>query len=93
MTDDAVTLCRIVNDTNRAVETYYNTGKNRSSLIDEKNPSLGISNQAISLENGILTCSFRKLKSIADSYQYFDMRKEYYLLFGRGYVDDSGVPF
>jgi hypothetical protein len=92
MTDDSVTLCR-VNDSDRRVESYYNTGKNRSSLIDEDIPELGISYAQIDLVDDVLTCKFKKLKSIPKYDQYFDMNEEFYLLFGVGYLDNSSAPF
>ena len=61
-----------------------------ASLLDPNNPSIGISNAAVSLVNGVLTCSFTRLKSNLGCPNYFDVNNPYFILNAAGPTDSNG---
>jgi hypothetical protein len=94
MGNDCVCLCKIVNNV-ASVEHYFNSGKSKPSLLDGTRPSVGITNPIVKVENGVMTCSFTRAKSIKTvarqltESNYFDINNQYYLLHARGPINNG----
>ena len=71
------------------VQHFYNVG-NVSCLLNGSEPYLGYSDISVNYADGVLKCSFTRLKSYK-AYDYADLGKnQYYLLFSYG--DLSYLP-
>ena len=82
-------MCKIAGASN-AVEHYYNSNQGKSSaLADQKNPSNGFSNIKVSLNNGVLNCSFTRMKKLSSVANFFDLNNPYYVLFATGSINNS----
>ena len=86
--DDNVILCRLLNDKG-FVEQAYNKKKTVPSYLIPYRKSIGISNVKISFINGILTCSFDRVKKIPSVGGYYDLNNQYYLLLAKGKTINS----
>ncbi|CAF1082591.1 unnamed protein product, partial [Brachionus calyciflorus] len=92
MGDDDVVSCRINSQNVAIVERLYNMGQSTPSLLYSKNPQIGLSNILVSYSNGILNCSFSRIKSNSSVANYFDLQNDkFYVLFARGTASDSGI--
>ena len=91
MGGDNVVCCKVY-EGEGSVQQMYNLGRSRPILIDEANPKIGISNDAISFEDGFLNCAFDRLKSMPNVTKYYDLKNDYYLLLAKGNVV-SGINF
>ena len=80
-------MCK-VNGASNTVEHYYNQGKS-SSLVDSNNPSTGFTNAIVSLNNGLLNCSFTRPKKMPTLTNFFDLNNPYYVLFATGPIKNS----
>jgi hypothetical protein len=90
MGNDCVCVCKIQNNI-PSVEHNYNIGKS-SSLLDSRNPSVGISNQSVKIENGKITCSFTREKSLPNINNYFSLTNaNYYILHANGRTNSNGM--
>jgi hypothetical protein len=90
MGNDCVCVCKIHNNI-PSVEHNYNTGKS-SSLLDSRNPSVGISNQSVKIENGMITCSFTREKNLPNINNYFALTNDnYYILHANGRTNSNGM--
>jgi hypothetical protein len=67
----------------------FNFGKFTPGLLDSNNPSIGINNPKVSMNNGFIICSFSRdrAKSLNN---YFDLNKSHFLLAAFGAVGPSG---
>lgn len=75
-----------------SVQHYYNTdGASPPSYLDSTNTSIGLSNQLIQIENGIITCSFDRVNSLNNT-RYFKLtqQSQAYIIVAYGSVDSSG---
>ena len=72
------------------VENLYNIGKSPQS-VDEIYVNIGLSNRAFSLENGIFTCSFKRIIK-SDQYidKFFDLNTPYYAFLAKGPLNAAG---
>jgi hypothetical protein len=76
------------NGENRVVQHYYNQGKSTPLLLSD--PTVGFSNPQVSINNGLMTCSFTRQMSMPGTDKYFDISTTpYYLLVASGQNDAS----
>lgn len=80
-------MCK-VNAASNSVEHYYNQGYS-STVADSNNPSTGFSNIKVSINNGVLNCSFTRAKRMATISNLFDLNSPYYVLFATGQISNS----
>ncbi len=69
-----------------SIEHLYNTAdRNTPVPIKDDNLLIGLSNTDIKFENGVLTCSFKRLKAFAGEDKYFSVKEtQYYILTAHG---------
>jgi hypothetical protein len=80
-------MCQI-NGANRVVQHYYNQGKSPPLLLSD--PTVGFSNSQVSINNGLMTCSFTRQMSMPGTVNYFDISTtRYNLLVASGQNDAS----
>jgi hypothetical protein len=75
------------------VEQRYNSIKAAPSLLDNNDPSIGITNVKIENSNGWLKCSFTRMKSIPTTTNYFDLNKNFYILSAIGPYNSAKAGF
>ena len=63
----------------KSINYYQTTGKIRPELLDESNPTIGLSDSNVTLNQGFLVCSFTRDKK-AHSNNYFNLNKNFFLL-------------
>ena len=80
-------MCK-VNGASNSVEHYYNQGY-LSEVVDSNNPSTGFSNIKVSINNGVLSCSFTRSKRMTTISNLFDLNSPYYVLFATGQISNS----
>jgi len=85
-------LCKIRNSVG-SVEHYYTNGKMTPSLLDVSNPSIGISNAQVKVDNGMMTCSFSRAIANDKVINYFNLSNQFYLLGAKGLLDLSTGSF
>jgi hypothetical protein len=90
MGNDMVIMCKYTTGSEWAIQHYYNYGKS-SQIFDSKDPSIGLSNAKVSYVNGILNCSFNRISWIENNKNYFDLRKEAYVLVATGSDSNSSL--
>ena len=85
----SVVICKSLQESsNNVVEHYYNNG-HRSSLLDENNPTTGISNANIRIIENNLVCTFRRENS-KETPGYFDLKnRKPYVQVAYGYIKGS----
>ena len=81
--DDAVIYCTYSDERFYIVHGYISQPKFKPILIGS-NEKIGLTDISFSFSNSILTCSFRRTKSIPNQINYFDLNDDYYLLFAKG---------
>ncbi len=80
-------MCQI-NGATRVVQHYYNSGQSTPELMS--NSTVGFSNSQVSINNGLMTCTFTRQMSMPDTKNYFDISTSpYYLLVASGQNDAS----
>ena len=87
MGGSSVVVCKNSGDL-RAVQHYYNRG-HRSSLLNSNDPSLGITNAQINVNETHMKCEYTRENSMADQSGYFDLENSSPYLtaaFGQGKV-------
>lgn len=57
------------------------------------NPLAGISNSFVKYENGVLSCSFTRAKSLAGVDHYFNLASPAYLLVAQGELSGGKLSF
>jgi hypothetical protein len=78
-------MCKIANSIG-SVEHYYTSGKSRPSLLDASNPSIGLSNVQVRVDNEMMTCSFSRAIETGSVANYFNTNNPFYLLLAKGYI-------
>ena len=79
-------MCQL-NGATQIVQHYYNQDK---LPILQPNPTMGFSNSQISVNNGVVTCSFTRQMSMPSATNYFDISKtQYYMLVASGQNENS----
>ncbi|XP_077983885.1 DOMON domain-containing protein FRRS1L-like [Glandiceps talaboti] len=73
-------------DSIETVKTFYNEGE-----VNTVADASGLSNTAVSVADGVVSCTFSRQKSVVGNAQFFDLSTDYYLLMGSGPIADSGV--
>ena len=82
-------MCQI-NGATRVVQHYYNQGKSTPFLLSD--PTAGFSNSQVSINNGLMTCSFTRQMSMPGIANYFDISTmPYNLLVASGQNDVSSI--
>ncbi len=81
--DDNVIICKLLEDKG-FVQHAFNKMKSAPSYLVPYKKSIGISNVKISFINGILTCSFDRIKKNPGVAGYYDLNNQYYLLLAKG---------
>jgi len=80
MGDDDVAICKVTSGSG-TVEHYRNpSGFTAPVYLDGNNSAVGFSNIQVTYANGVLTCSFRRMKAMANIPNYFDMSTPYNFL-------------
>jgi len=90
MGDDDVIICKKSSTMGDSVEHFFNSGRFTPSLLDFSEPSIGITNARVLLNEGFLICSFNREKTSARSSNYFDLNKSYFVLAAQGSLGSSG---
>jgi hypothetical protein len=83
-------MCQINGET-RVVQHYYNpeNDENRAPVLFS-NPTVGFSNSQVSINNGLMTCTFTRQMSMPGTDKYFEISTTpYYLLVASGENDPS----
>ncbi len=80
MGDDDVIACKYSNGLG-SIQRYYNNGQRPQLLPD---PLVGLSETQVSIQDNLLKCSFKRVKSMPSEPNYFDLNKEYYVLLATG---------
>jgi hypothetical protein len=70
----------------------FNVGKFTPSLLDTNNPSIGINNAKVSMNNGFIVCSFSRDRT-KNVNNYFDLNKSHFLLSAFGAVGPNGGKY
>ena len=82
-------MCQI-NGATRVVQHYYNQRKSTPFLLSD--PTAGFSNSQVSINNGLMTCSFTRQMSMPGIDNYFDISTmPYNLLVASGQNDVSSI--
>lgn len=90
MGDDDANVC-LYSASFGTVQHYVNIG-NHPTLLDNTNPYVGYSDITVSYKNGMLKCSFTRIKYL-DKPNYADLgQNSYYLLFAHATFSINNVP-
>lgn len=82
-------ICKLTINNELFVQVYYNDNP-YPSIIDENNLSDGISDPAYTLNQGVFTCSFKRIiKNDMYPTKYFDLNNEYYAFLAKGLLDNN----
>ncbi|RNA13343.1 ferric-chelate reductase 1 [Brachionus plicatilis] len=93
MGEDCVVMCKYSTSGRSSIEHYYNPRKEKTSeVLDPDNRSIGLTQSSVTIDDNFLTCSFKRLKSIENERDYFDLNEMYYLLMVKGYLDPDNEP-
>ncbi len=90
MGNDDVIICKKSATMGDSVEHFFNSGRFTPSLLDFSEPSIGITNARVLLNEGFLICSFNREKTNARSPNYFDLNKSFYVLSAQGSLGSNG---
>ena len=77
------------NDGTVSLAHYYNTGKSSPTLFPD--PLVGYSNIVTSYLNNVVKCSFTRIKTLSNVASYYDLTKQYYILFAYGSISGAGL--
>jgi hypothetical protein len=79
---------------NNAVEHRLTLGKFLPTLLDQNNPSVGLSNARFIKNETFLLCSFDREKSMPATERYYDLTNQsYYVLASMGPLTQNGGAF
>lgn len=89
----SVVVCKF-GDNGNAIEHYYNEGLNPI-YLDSSNPTIGLKNMNISVENSVYKCSFSRDNSNSNpNYFQVDSNTKYcYMLGAYGDIDSDSCNF
>lgn len=62
-------------------------------LLDNSNPTVGLSDMHTKTTNGEITCTLTRQNSKSDTANYFDLSKKYYLLFAYGKMNGGQMQY
>lgn len=71
------------------VEHYFNVKKSTPIVLYPSNPTIGLSNSVISVNNDFMTCKFTRLKKNSQVKDYFDLNNKFYVLGASGAIEDG----
>ena len=80
-------MCKVYQN-KATLERYHNSGKSSSVT---NNPSAGISNLVITNQNGALSCSFTREKTMPGVDYYTNLNNPSYILMAQGSVSSGGA--
>jgi hypothetical protein len=83
MGGDNVCMCKYTSAAISSIENYVTDGR-KVSLLDSNQPKLGFSNEKVVYDNGVLQCSFRRLKTLKNVDKYYDLNEKHYILVASG---------
>lgn len=83
MGDDGVVACK----SNGRVDHYYNTNEYRPRMLVQSEPSIGIFDSKVQLNDNIFSCSFKRKIKNDSVLNYFDLNTAYYVLSASGPYD------
>jgi hypothetical protein len=86
--DDDVAVCQVNSDGTVSLYHYYNIESN-SVYLSDSNLTIGFSNIATSITNGVAQCSFTRLNYINNITRYYDISKPYYILTASGQLNST----
>jgi hypothetical protein len=75
------------------VEQRYNSRTDTPSLLDNNDPSIGITNVQVTFTNGWLKCLFTRMKSMPTTTNYFDLNTNFYILSAIGPFNSARAGF
>jgi hypothetical protein len=81
--DDCVLVCSFSKLGNN-VWHMYNNGYGSPTYLHKTNPSIGISDALLTIYDGAVNCTFKRIMSMNNLTNYFDITNSYYLLFAKG---------
>lgn len=90
MGNDNALICKIFGN-QQMVEHAFISGRFRPDVLSQQNPSIGLSNIKVQLEENKLTCSFNRLKFLPNLDNYFNTNSSYYILLAKGTTNDNGI--
>ncbi|XP_070553301.1 DOMON domain-containing protein FRRS1L-like [Ptychodera flava] len=78
MGNDSGVMC--VNDgSSTSIKTFYNEGQ-----VNRPGNTVGLSGMSSATNDGILSCSFSRSKSMSNNPEFFDLAMDFFLLMGTG---------
>jgi hypothetical protein len=75
------------------VQHYYNAKKNAPVLLDESNPTVGLSNSSIAYKDNFMSCSFKRAKANENVEHYFNLSKKFNILMAHGRLEGSNLNY
>ena len=75
MGDDTVVMCKYNSNGNSLIQHYYNVGK-KSEVLANSNPTIGISQPSVSLQDGFISCSFKRQKKKQEGQNEMDEKEK-----------------
>ena len=74
------------------IEHGYTTGYAAPTLFSAPAPAIGLINTAVSVSEGVLTCSFDRLKNMSSvlGSNFYDLTQPWYILDAQGQTDSTG---
>jgi hypothetical protein len=87
-------VCKVTSGSG-TVEHYKNPNGRSPSVYLDSNRAVGFSNINVSYTNGVVTCSFRRMKTMKNIPNYFEISrsKTYYGLFAVGSFSGGNINF
>lgn len=86
MGNDNSIICKSSGD----VGHYYNPVHETPYLLSSENPTIGLNDNSVTLNNSIITCKFKRLKRDETIENYFDLNETYYILAALGTLKQDG---
>lgn len=83
--------CWYLGQNQYSVRHMYTSGQTPPMNLIDLDPSVGLTNQTCQLSNGVLTCSFNRIKTRNNVTNYYDLsnNNSYYLLAAQGSISTS----
>jgi hypothetical protein len=83
-------MCQHIQNQNiNTVEHYFNLRKDTPDVLEPSNPTVGLTNSQISVNNGFMTCKFTRVKKNDSVNNYFDLHNKFYVLGANGAISDG----
>ena len=84
-------VCQVNSNGIAKLYHYYNKEKDTPSYLSDKDPIIGFSNVYVSFKDGVLKCSFTRMKKLASVSNYFDLSNLYFILTASGKLDAASL--